>query len=439
MKNTTLKEFARYASLNILAMVGLSCYILADTFFVSMGLGATGLAALNLAIPIMSFISGTGLMLGMGGATKYSILSSQGNNDEGNRVFSSTVSIAFCFALIYFLCGLFLSDKITLLLGADQEVFEMSKTYLQVLLLFSPFFLLNNVLVCFVRNDGAPGTSMVAMISGSLSNILLDYIFIFPLKMGIFGAVLATGFAPIISMLILSVHFIKKKNKFHLKAPKMFLKYAANIFKTGFPSLVAEVSSGIVIIVFNLLIFGISGNTAVAAYGIIANLSLVVISIFTGISQGVQPLISTAYGKGDKKLSSVYFRYALTTSLVLSVLIYLGLFFGAEWVAGIFNSENNSVLQEIAVQGLRIYFTGSVFAGINIISCVYLSTTENAGMANILSSLRGFILIISLSFILTSLIGIVGLWSAFPLAELLTTLLSAIFIIRVIKKQGQQN
>lgn len=180
------KEFAKYTSLNVLGMIGLSCYILADTFFVSKGLGANGLTALNLAIPIYSFINGSGLMLGMGGATKYSILKSQDKTRDANRAFTNTVLFTLGLALVFFAIGVFLSGAITRLLGADDIVYQMSKTYLQVILLFAPMFMLNNVLLCFVRNDGAPQLSMLAMIGGSLSNIILDYIFIFPCNMGIF-------------------------------------------------------------------------------------------------------------------------------------------------------------------------------------------------------------------------------------------------------------
>jgi len=148
MKNTEcLKNFFKYSSLNVLGMIGLSCYILADTFFVSKGLGANGLAALNLAIPIYSFIHGSGLMLGMGGATGYSIKSIQNETDSANRIFTNTVFLALGFAVIFFVLGLFYSDRIVMLLGAEGEVLHMSKTYLQVILLFAPMFLLNNVLL----------------------------------------------------------------------------------------------------------------------------------------------------------------------------------------------------------------------------------------------------------------------------------------------------
>ena len=172
MKSNCFRDFVQYSSFNVLGMLGLSCYILADTFFVSKGLGTNGLTALNLAIPVYSLIHGSGLLIGMGGGTKYSIQNIQGDRREANRIFTNAVLLAGLFATFFVLAGIFLAGPITSVLGADDRVFLMTETYLKVLLLFSPAFLMNNVLLCFVRNDGAPQLSMAAMTGGSLSNIV---------------------------------------------------------------------------------------------------------------------------------------------------------------------------------------------------------------------------------------------------------------------------
>lgn len=424
MKTNYVKEFIWYASLNVLGMLGLSCYILADTFFVAQGLGSTGLAALNLAIPVYNFIHGSGLMLGMGGATRFSILQSQKKDRESNTVFSHTLMLVLLFALFFMIIGICFSNPLTTLLGADATVFEMCRTYLKVLLIFSPLFLLNDTIICFVRNDGAPQLAMTAMIVGSLSNIVLDYIFIFPLKMGIFGAVLATACAPAISLLILSTFFIRKRNHFHITKFIPAFSISKNVFATGVPSLVTELSSGIVIIVFNIIILDLSGNSGVAAYGVIANLSLVVIAIYTGIAQGVQPLISKYFGSGSRKRIRALFRYSVLSVVLLSVLIYAGVFFWADGITALFNSEGDAALHAIAIPGLRIYFTGCLFAGLNIILCTSLSSTDHIRPANIFSLLRGFIIILPLSFLLSAIGGITGLWAVFPATELMVTLIA---------------
>ncbi len=432
MKSSCLKEFIRYASLNSLGMIGLSCYILADTFFVARGLGASGLAALNIAIPVFSLIHGTGLMLGIGGATCYSINISQGNKDKGNRFFSHTVSSGMMFAVVFILSGVFFSGPLAMILGADGETFEMCRTYLRVLLLFSPFFIFNNILISFVRNDGYPHYAMTAMICGSFANIIMDYIFIFPLKMGILGAVLATGFSPVISMIIMSPLIFKRKISFGFVSGRLSLKLLLNIFGTGIPSLITELSSGIVIIIFNIIILGLEGNVGVAAYGVVANISLVVISIYTGVSQGAQPLISRYYGLGDSRAVKKLFKYLVITVSVLSAAVYTAIFYGAYPIAAVFNSEGNYALQQTAVTGLKLYFLGCFFAGINIVLSVYFTSADNPKPAWIISLMRGFFIIIPIAFIMSGVWGMTGLWLAFPVAELIVCFLG--MLIKILNK-----
>lgn len=432
MKNKSqFKEFARYSTLNVLGMIGLSCYILADTFFVSRGLGRNGLTALNLAIPVYSFIHGSGLMLGIGGATKYSIFKSNKENKNANTIFTNTLCLATVLSIGFVLIGIFLSKSLTTALGADSDVFKMTNTYLQFILIFAPAFIMNDVLICFVRNDNNPKLSMCAMLVGSLSNIILDYIFIFQLQLGIFGAVFATGLAPIISMLILSLHRIKRKNQFHFIKIKPSIKIALNTLSLGFPSLVTEVSSGIVIIVFNIIILNLIGNVGVAAYGIVANLSLVVVAVYTGIAQGIQPLISKSYGRNDIKSIKLIFKYAMITMSIISFILYLIIFFLADPIAKIFNSENSLVLQSIATNGLKLYFIAVIFVGFNIILPMFFSSMEKAFLAQTISLLRGLIVIIPMAFILSELAGITGVWLAFPITESLVSILGVILYLKL--------
>lgn len=465
------KEFAKYTSLNVLGMVGLSCYILADTFFISKGLGANGLAALNLAIPVYSFIHGCGLMLGMGGGTKYSICQalhdsrisgfskdslpqnptkrdtgafgrilrnngraadssehfrpdetadvsrSQNASENADRVFTNMLYAAAALAVCFVLAGIFFSGRLTRLLGADAEIAGMTQTYLRVILLFSPAFIMNNLCICFVRNDGAPRLSMLAVLGGSFSNIILDYILIFPLHMGILGAVLATGIAPLISMLILSGHLLGGKRGFHTLQEKPRLSVILPCISLGFPSLVTEVSSGIVIIIFNIIFLKLAGNVGIAAYGVIANLSLVVVAVYNGIAQGIQPVISRAYGRKEEQTVRQVFRYGVGTVLVLSVLVYAVMFLFADPITGIFNSEGNARLQELAQSGMLLYFTVVPFVGFNILVSAYFTSVERAIPAQAVSVIRGFVLIIPMAFAMAAAAGVTGVWLAFPVTE----------------------
>ena len=292
MKNQSVfRDFSKYVSLNIFGQMAFSCYTLADTFFVAAKLGANGLTALNLAFPVFCLINGTGLMLGMGGGTRYSICKSRNKENEANQIFTNAICLVLAFSALLVFAGASFSECIVSFLGADDSVFAMTNEYLKVMMLFTPAFLTNNLLQCFVRNDGNPSLSTIAMITGSMSNVVLDYIFIFPLNMGIFGAIFATGLAPIISIIVLSPYFIKKKNKFHLVMTAPCRKYLAEIISNGASPFLTEFTSGIVMFLFNFIILRIAGNIGVAAFGVITVISLVVVSVFTGLSQGIQPII----------------------------------------------------------------------------------------------------------------------------------------------------
>lgn len=412
---SVLREYIQYSSLNVLGMIGLSCYILADTYFVANGLGANGLAALNLAIPIYSLIYGVGQMLGIGGANRYSLL--RGRGQDASAAFTHTLVMAAAFAAVLELVGLF-AGQITAWLGADGDTFEMCRVYIRTLMLFSPAFLINNILIGFVRCDGAPQRAMAAMLSGSFSNILLDYLFIFPLKLGMFGAVLATCMAPLLSLGVLSGFFWRGHNHFRAAKCRISGMMCRNILIDGVPSLVSELSSGIVMMIFNRVMMHLCGNEGVAAYGVISNIALVVLAMYNGVAQGIQPIVSRYHGQGNVSCTAKIIKYAVVTVAALSVGIYAVIFLAATPIAWAFNGEGNAIMQQLAVHGMRIYFTGCLFAGLNIVLSAYLTASDCPRAANLISILRGFVVMIPMTFLLSTAFGITGLWSAFPLTEL---------------------
>lgn len=220
---------------------------------------------------------------------------------------------------------------------------------------------------------------------------------------------------------------MKKNNAFHFIRCVPDRKRTAGILASGVPSFVTELSSGIVMIVFNTMILRISGNTGVAAYGIIANLSLVVIAMFNGIAQGFQPVAGRYTGAGEPENVRTVLRYALTVMLVFSILIYAGTFFYAPQISGIFNREGNPTLQRIAVQGLRLYFTACPFAGCNIIIATYFTSVARPLPANIISVLRGFVIILPLAFLFAAAFKMTGIFCVFPCTEFLVCVIGIWF------------
>lgn len=417
MKNSVLREFFKYVSMNVAGMIGLSCYILADTFFISQGIGPDGLTALNIALPVFNIMNGAGLMIGMGGAARFSILKASGEHKKANGVFTACFCFALAISVVLFICGLFFSENIARLLGADSQVLSMTQIYLKVMLLFSPLFMFNNLMTCFVRNDGAPNLAMAAMIVGSLGNIVMDYVFIFPCGLGMLGAIAATAMAPGISLILMMFRALKGKNSFGFAKVKHMLRSWFDIASLGVSSFITEVSSGIVILIFNFIILGLMGNVGVAAYGIVANIALVVTAIFTGISQGIQPLVSRSKGEGDYRVSQRIYRYGILTGVITSALIYVVVFAFTDQITGVFNPEGIEELTKSAGDGLRLYFPGFLFAGVNIITAVFFGAWDKPVPSFIISVLRGFLIIIPCAFIMSSLFGMTGVWLAFPVSE----------------------
>ena len=419
-----MREFLRYVTFNVAGMLSISCYILADTFFISNALGATGLTALNLAIPIYSVIHGVGLLLGIGGATHFTLRHSRGDRQGANAVFTHTVLLWAVCSLFFELFGAFGSDALTRWMGADAAVWDMTWIYLRVLLLNAPMFLLNDILLCFVRNDGAPRRATTGMVAGSFSNILLDYVMIYPLQMGMLGAVVATSLAPFISIACLLVHLCSQKRTFRLIHTPFRPHFWRRIAGTGLYSMVTELSSAVVIIVFNAIILRLMGNIGVAAYGVVANLSLVVVAIYTGVAQGIQPLVSRSCGLGKSYETRRTLRRAILTALVLSVVLYGGAFLAADAITSVFNSQRDPLLQKTAVEGLRIYFAACPFLGCNIVLSGFFSASDRPVPAGVLSLLRGFVVILPLAFLLSAWGGMRGLWAVFPATEALVCLVA---------------
>lgn len=427
MRELRLK-FMKYVSLNIMGMIGISCYILADTLFVSKALGTVGLASLNFSIPVFSIIQGIGLMIGIGGATQHSINEQQ--KDSNNTSFTQSIYFGGIMSILFIIIGAFFVSKLAILLGADKSTFALTKTYLTTLLFFSPFFIFNNIFLAFIRNDNNPKLSMIAMLVSSFANIVLDYVFMFPFNMGIFGAAFATCLSPIISLCILSLHIIKKKQKFHFVKSKILFSNIYKIITLGFSSLIGELTSAISLITFNLIIVKIGGNTGVAAYGIVANVALIATSIFTGVSQGIQPLLSEYYGKGEMTLVKKTFDYSMITALIFEITIYAIIYLLTNDIVAIFNSEHNLELAAIAATGMRTYFIGYLFAGINIVSCAFFSSISKVKEAMILSISRSCIILIPAIFILSILFKMNGIWFAFVVTELIVLVINIGFMVK---------
>ena len=426
-----MKKFLKYELQSVAGMVGISVYILADTFFISVYAGADGLAMLNLVLPVYGVIYAIGSMIGIGSATRYGINRAKGE-DTGDYFLQSVFWCIF-FSIPFMLTGFLAPQKFLGLLGADAKLAALGKSYLRIILTASPLFMANYTFTAFARNDQATSVAMTASIAGSLFNIVFDYVFMFPLGMGMTGAALATAVSPIVSILICMVHYLSPKSSvsFHFMVPSV--KMLISSCSLGVVAFVGEIASAVTTMVFNFVLLGLDGNTAVAAYGVIANTALVGTAIFNGVSQGLQPLASEAHARGEEHEKHQILVKSIVTGIALAIVLIAGVWFFAADITSAFNSEQSAQLAAYAIPGIRIYFIGFFAAGINIICAGFLSATDHAKESSIVAISRGIIAIIIFALVLPTFLGITGVWLAFPAAEAVTLLLAIVMIKKISK------
>jgi len=420
-KKTIRKEFNKYVSLSVFEMVCVSIYIIADTFFIALALGAYGLAALNISITSFTVVHSFGLMIGIGAATQYALIKSRGENTDD--IFSHSLAVGLIVSVIFLAIGVFFTVPIAVALGADYNTLSMVTDYMRTILTFSPFIVLRNILLSFIRNDNNPKLAMISTLVGAGLNIVLDYIFLFPLGLGMFGAALATGVSLLVSIIVLCTHFWTKDNKLIIQRCHILFSRIKDMLSLGTSTLVNELTVAIALIVFNLVILGVEGNIGVAAYGIVMNLAIVLLSIFTGIALGIQPLLSRGHGSGDMDLVRLTMKYAMVVVCVLSIAVYFVVYFNASAIVSLFNNEGDTTLAQLATNGLRIYFIGLIFAGMNVITAAFFSATDSPKTAISVAVLRSCVLIIPMLIVFSRLFGMGGVWASFVVTELVVLVL----------------
>ncbi len=432
------KQFAKYVSLNILGMVGMSCYIIADSFFIAKAEGANGLTALNLLLPLYNLIFAIGSMVGVGSAIRYSVLKTRGDSSADSYLFNALFFTA-VLGLVFTFVGIFAPEKLLTLLGADSTIVETGRDYTRIFMCFGPIFMWNCVANAYVRNDGAPTVAMIATLSSSLFNIMFDYVLMFPLKMGMKGAALATVLSPVLGITICSFHLFSKRSNVKIKPCVPSIKRLISSCQVGIPAFVGEMSSGVITLVFNYVLLSLAGNIVVAAYGVVANVSLVTLAVFNGIAQGSQPLISRNHGAERHSDVNSLKKLSLIVALVMGIILYAVMYFATDPIVAVFNSEHNAQLAEYANTGVKLYFIGVLFAGLNIVGSSFFSAVEKAKEAAVISVLRGFVLVVLFVLILPKTLGVNGVWLSYPAGEFSTMLVMIVMFLLTNKKEKKQS
>ena len=319
---------------------------------------------------------------------------------------------------------------VTAFLGRNENMTPYVEEYGRILISGAPAFLFASFYQVFVRNDKAPKLAMTAVVSGGVLNIILDYILMFPLKMGMAGAAAATVIGTCVTLLILLTHLVSKGNT--LKFVTGFhLSQAVAVVKNGFSSFLLDMCNGIVTFLFNRQILSVAGELGVVVYGIISNSAYIASSVNNGISQAVQPILATNYGAGKKDRLKEVRHLAERTACFSGVLFAAtGLLFPA-LVTEAFVRPEKEILA-MSVPAIRIYFLSFAAMGLNVLYTTWFQSVMEPGNALKICLLRGIILNSILVFILPIFMGVTGIWMVMPVTEVLTFVMCRIML----KKQS---
>ena len=416
--------FAAFGSAIIMSIYGTVDIIVCGQYE-----GPIGSAALSVIMPVWSVTISIGLLIGIGGAILMS--TARGAKEEGNGNGYFTVSLLSAIAIALLLTVLFLlfREEFLQLCGADAAIMPYAVSYVQWIIPAIPLFLVGQVMVAFIRNDGAPRLAMAAIVSGGVFNIFGDIFFVFTCDMGMAGAGLATALGQLIGVLILCGYLFSKSCTLRLVKVVAPCRLLTRVFAAGFAPFIIDISFGVTILLFNNQIMRYAGATELAVFGAVANVAILFQSLFYGAGQALQPIVSANAGAGQMDRVRAAQRWALITAGLLGVLFCAIVEAIPSPILCAYMDASEAVLA-IGPAILRVYGLSFLFMGINVVAGYYLQAVLQTAKSLTISLLRGFILCALLVFLLPAVFGFSAIWWTMPLTELLTAAVATAILLR---------
>ena len=405
------RVFFQYVIPSVLSFALSGVYAIVDGFFVGNSIGDVGLSAINIAYPITAVLQATGTGIGMGGAVKYSILKAEGKEKKAREYIAGAIWLMIFLSIVLTGTLSLTSSQILTVLGASGELLTLGKQYITVIALGTLLQVFGTGLVPFMRNYGGSFWGMVAMICGFVTNIILDYAFVWVMGQGMLGAALATIIGQGITMAVAFVYCIAKKNITLKMASADIATTALQILKIGLAPFGLTLAPNLSLVIINRFSVSYGGQEAIAIYACISYIICIVYLVLQGVGDGSQPLMSQFYGAGEAKslreIKTMAYEFALVLAVLGLILIYLvrgkiGLLFGS-------SAEVNAGIIEI----MPIFLVSLPFDAITRISTAAFYATEKNVLSYVLTFIEPVVMLV-LMLVLPPLFGgqIMIWWSA---------------------------
>lgn len=417
----------------ILANACVFLFSVVDGIFVGQGAGMQALGAVNLALPFVLIVQALNAMASIGGVTITAIRFGRGDKEGAQNAFMHAVTINFIVGCLVTLIGCGLTSPVCRLLGATDSYLELAKDYVFWWALFAIANSVSLNLQSFCRNDGNPGLVAVTNVVITVLNIFLDWLFVFPLQMGVKGAAVATGISQVVGLLVILTHFVFKKGELRICKYKPQGKLYRKIVLRGLPEAIAQFSTPVTTFCMNRTLMATYGDIGINAFSIISYLSSFTMSVFFGASEGMQPLFGQAYGAKEDDDLKHYYRAGQIISIIGSALCVAVYVIFPHPLCRLFGGD----AETIAFTEIHMweYCWGFIIGSINTMMSAYFYSTKRSSQAIALNIMRSFVMNSLVITFVPMLFGGGVVWHTFGIYEVLV-LIVAIIIKKISERKG---
>jgi putative MATE family efflux protein len=424
----------KYSLPAIVAMTASSLYNIIDRIFIGQGVGALAISGLALTLPFMNLGVAIGALIGAGAATLVSIRLGEKRAEEASYILGNTVMLNLILSSAYTVITLVFLEDILYLFGASELTMPYAKEFMQIILLGNLFLHLYMGLNNIMRSSGYPHRAMITTLATVGINLVLAPIFIFVFKWGIRGAAFATVIAQFAGFIITVMHFMSKNSFLHFMKGhfKLRIDIIRSIFAIGMSPFVINVCACLIIIIMNLQLVKHGGDYAVGAYGIINSVLMFVLMVILGLTQGMQPIAGYNFGAVQYDRVRIVFRYTVIAATYISTAGFIMGEFLPRQISLAFT--NNSELVDLSVTGMRIVMIFFPLVGFQMVTSNFFQSIGRAKISVILTLSRQVIFLIPALLILPPIFGLAGVWSAIPVADFF----SIIITFYILKTQGRK-
>ncbi|MGL5312905.1 MAG: MATE family efflux transporter [Peptostreptococcaceae bacterium] len=413
------KLFIKFTIPSIIGMIFVGIQGIIDGLFVGNVIGENALASVNLVQPYIQLIMAYSLVISVGAQSIIGINLGKGENEKAQNIFRTALIVLTVLSILVTIFGVFFSEEIALVLGANEVLLEGASMYIQTMSLFVVFVAVMFLFEMVVRTIGKPNISLISMIVAVVLNVILDYLLIKHFDLGIKGAAIATGISYSSAFFINIIPFLSKKTVINIYKGKFDKREIFPMMYNGSSEGVSSISNALSMFLFNTALMKIAGEGGIAAFSIINYIAQVGYMVLFGIADGIRPIVSYNFGADNNERVSKLLKASVIVNIVIGTIIFLIMSLFSEPLINIFLKDGKNIL-DIASTGAKIYGLAFLFNGLNILISSYFTAIDDAKSSIIVAASRGIIFIVVGIFILPYIFGINGIWGTIVFAEVIT-------------------